>query len=97
MAPLDPLYLGPCLQALAALVSNDFADEIEYLKLLTMYDGDSLFMLLRKGQQSKGIFQQSNELDPINFSEEGTASLSARFLAHPLCGSLRGPCYLRKM
>ena len=45
-----------------ALVSNDFADETEYLKLLTM------MVIVSSCYYEKGIFQQSNELDPKNFS-----------------------------
>ena len=78
------------LHALAVLASNDFADKIEYLKLLTMT------VIVSSCYYKKSVFQQSNELD-LNKSLRGlrlrTAklhSLSARFLAHPLFGSLRG-------
>ena len=46
------------LEALAALAYNDFADEIEYLILLTM------MVIVSSCYHEKGVFQQSNELDP---------------------------------
>ena len=49
------------LKSLAALASNDFADEIEYLKLLTM------MVIVSSCYYEKGVFQQSNELDPKIF------------------------------
>ena len=48
------------LEALAALASNDFADEIEHMKLLMMVMVSSCYY-------EKGVFQQSNERDPENF------------------------------
>ena len=80
------------LQALAALASNDFADKIEYLKLLTM------MVIVSSCYYENGVFQKSNELDPKKFSPglrpwaPKLQSLSARFLPHLLFGSLRGPC-----
>ena len=47
-----------------ALPSNDFVDEIEYLKLLTM------MVIVSSCYHEKGIFQQSNELAPRNFFHE---------------------------
>ena len=46
---------------LAALASNDFADEIEYLKLLTR------MVIISSCYYEEGHFQQSNELDPERF------------------------------
>ena len=43
------------------LESNDFADEIEYLKLLAM------MVIVSSRNYEKGVFQQSNELDPKKF------------------------------
>ena len=53
------------LETLAPLASNDFADEIEYLKLLTEADTDSLKLILIVSScyHEKILFQQSNELD----------------------------------
>ena len=48
------------LDAMAALASEDFADEIEYLKLLTM------MVIVSSRYYEKGVFQQSNEVDPKN-------------------------------
>ena len=85
---VDPLLL----EALAALASDDFADEIEYLKLITM------MVIVSSCYYEKGVFQQSNELDPKNCLGAAPMetlepnSLGAPFLAHPLFGSLRGPC-----
>ena len=62
-----------------AVASNDFADEIEYLKLLTM------MVIVSSRYYEESVFQQSNELPKLH-------SLSDRCLAHPLYGSLRGPC-----
>ena len=79
------------LEALMALESSDFADEIEYLKLLTM------MVIVSSRYYEKGAFQQSNELDPKKFLRglhprtPKLHSLGARYLAHPLFGSLRGP------
>ena len=74
------------LEALA-LASNDFADEIEYLKLIIM------MVIVSSRYYGKGIFQQANELDPKNFpGAPNLRSLIARFLAHPHFVSLRGPC-----
>ena len=67
------------------LGSNDFADEIEYLKLLTM------IVIVSSCYYEKGVFQQSNELDPKDFSgglapgprnyiRLGLASLPTHFL-----------------
>ena len=39
-------------------VSNNFADETEYLKLLT------IMAIVSSRHYEKGVFQQSNELDP---------------------------------
>ena len=49
------------LETSAALVSNDFADEIEYLKLYTM------IMIVSSCYHEKGVLQQSNELGPRKF------------------------------
>ena len=49
------------LKLLAAVASNDFADEIEYLKLLNM------MVIVSSSYYEKDVFQQSNELDPKNF------------------------------
>ena len=49
------------LLLLEALSSNDFADEIKYLKLLTM------MVIVSSCYYEKGVFQQSNELAPKNF------------------------------
>ena len=85
---LDLLFL----KTLVALASNDFADEIEYLKLLTM------MVIVSSCYYESGVFQQSNELDPKRFFQglrprtPKILSLSARFPAHLHFGSLRGPC-----
>ena len=47
------------LEVLAALASNDFANEIEYLKLI--------MVIVSSCYCDKGVFQQSNELDPRTF------------------------------
>ena len=47
-----------------ALESNDFAYEIEYLKLLTM------MVIISSCYYEKGVLQLSNELDPKNFSND---------------------------
>ena len=79
------------LEALAALAFNDLADEIEYLKLLTM------MVIVSSCYHEKGVFQQSSVLDPRKFFRGHSPrlpillSLDARCLAHPLFGSLRGP------
>ena len=79
------------LEALAVLTSNDFADEIEYLKLLTM------MVIVSSRYHEKSVVQQSNELDSkesfrgLRPRTPKFSSLSARFLAHPLFGSLCGP------
>ena len=49
------------LEALAELESNDFADETEYLKPLTM------MVIVPSCYYEKGIFQQSNELHAKKF------------------------------
>ena len=80
------------LLILEAFAANDFADKIEYLKLLTTT------VIVSSCYYEKGVFQQSNELDPKTFfwGLPGPSNYyclaSARFLAHPLFGSLRGPC-----
>ena len=43
------------------MVSNDFADKIEYLKLLTM------MVIVSSCYYEKGVFQQSIEFDPTKF------------------------------
>ena len=79
------------LKALAALASNDFADEIQCVKLLTM------LLKVSSRYYKKNVFQQSNELDSKNSFQVRSPrtsklhSLSARFVAHPLFGSLCGP------
>ena len=64
-----------------ALVSNDFADETEYLKLLTM------MMICSSRCYKKGVFQQSNELDPKIFpglhSPDPQVTLAWRSLPSP--------------
>ena len=75
-----------------ALSSNDSADEIEYLKLL------NVMVIVYPCYYEKGVFWQSNELDPETSVPGATPSypilhlLVARCLTHPLFGSLRGPC-----
>ena len=44
-----------------AMASNDFAGEIECLKLLTM------MVIVLSCNYEKGVFQKSNELDPKKF------------------------------
>ena len=71
------------------LASNDLADEIEYLKLLTM-------MVIVSSCHEKSVFQQCNELDPRKVFRGPSRtprlhSLGAHCLAHPPFGSLRGP------
>ena len=44
------------------LVSDDFADEIDYMKLIT------ITLIVASFYYEKGIFQQSNGLDPRKFS-----------------------------
>ena len=50
------------LKALAASAANDFADEIEYLKLITS------IVIVSSCYYEKDVFQQSNELDPKTFT-----------------------------
>ena len=49
------------LEAVVVLASNDFADEIEYLKLLTM------MVIVASRYHEKSVVQQSNELDSKKF------------------------------
>ena len=80
---LQLLLLG----VLTALASDDFADEIEFLKLLAM------MVIVSSRYYEKSIFQQqSNDLDPKSPQIPKLHLLSACFLAHPLFGLLHGPC-----
>ena len=49
------------LLILEALAANDFADEIGYFKLFTT------MVIFSSCYYEKGVFQQSNELDPKTF------------------------------
>ena len=69
-----------------ALAPNDFADEMENLRLLKM------MVIVYSSYYEKGVSRQSNDLDPKIFSGPPSFHLfCACCLTHPLFGSLHGP------